>query len=66
MTEQEYIVVTNRTRVTSAKNLIADCTAGDDFGISTGQRRALLDILYTIEARLFKQTEASMEHEDAG
>ena len=62
MTEQEYTIVTNRVKITNAKNIIADCTAGDDFGISTGQRRALLDILYTIEARLFKKVEVIMEH----
>jgi len=65
MTEQEYIVVTNRIRVTSAKNAISGCIAGDDSGISKGQQRALLDILHTIEERLFKKTEAMMEYEES-
>lgn len=62
MNEQEYIVVTNRIRVTSAKNAIGGCSVGDECGISKGQQRVLLDVLHTIEERLFKKTEAMMEY----
>lgn len=64
MIEREYIVVSNRVRITASKNSIASCTTGEGFGISKGQQRALLDILHTIEERLFKQSEELMEYDN--
>ena len=57
MKEADYIVATNRVKITTAKNMIADVISGDEFGVTKGQRKALLDILYTIEDRLFGMIE---------
>ena len=64
MTEQEYIIVTNRAKITAAKNAIANCSTNADSGVSKGQQKTLLDILHTIEARLFRSTERFMEYDE--
>jgi hypothetical protein len=61
MTEHEYICMTNRVKVSTAKRLIADCTTGDGMGISTAQRNKIYEIMSTIESRLFKTIEEMME-----
>jgi hypothetical protein len=61
MTEQEYIIITNRVKVSTAKRLIGECSVGDGLGMSVGQQRKLADILHTIEARLFKKIEEIMD-----
>lgn len=65
MTESDYIIATNRVKITIAKNIIVDVLSGDDWGVSDGQRKALLDVLYTIEDRLFSmiKTEGDMDEQ---
>jgi hypothetical protein len=60
MTEDEYIIVTNRVKVTNAKRIIAELTTGDECGVSNGQKVKLTAVLHTIEQRLFKKTEEIM------
>jgi hypothetical protein len=55
MTEEEYIIATNRVRITMAIRLIGETTTGDEFGVSIGQKHSLTDTLHTIETRLFKK-----------
>lgn len=53
MTEKEYIILTNRVKITAAKNHIYDCLDGSDYGISEEEYVELCRILCTIEQRLF-------------
>ena len=62
MTEDEYIIITNRVKITNAKNVISDLYTGDDYGVSPGQKLKLTEILFTIEERLFKKTEELMDN----
>ncbi len=57
MKELDYVLVTNRVKITTAKKLIADVLSGDDYGVTDGQRKTLLTILYSVETKLFGMIE---------
>ena len=61
MTEKEYIIATNRVKVTAAIKAISDTTTGDEYGISKGQKVTMVNTLHTIEERLFKLIDNMME-----
>ena len=60
MTEQEYIVITNRVRVTEALSLLKAVATGrpcDEYGMSSAQKKTVQDILFSCESRMFKRIE---------
>lgn len=57
MTEQEYLIATNRVKITTAKTILFDILAGDDWGVSDKELAELLDKIRLIEKRLFDLTE---------
>ena len=63
MKELEYIIATNRVKITNAIKAISETTHGEDYAISSGQKKVLLGTLHTIEDRLFKLIDGLMEHE---
>ena len=66
MDEAEYILTTNRVKVSAAKALLADTTAGQAYGLTPGQRTTLLTILNTIEERMFVKIHTIMGYNDDG
>lgn len=63
MREKEYIIATNRVKVTAAIRHISDLMTGDDVGATKGQQRALIDVLHTMEDTLFKLIDLAQENE---
>lgn len=57
MKETDYIVATNRVKISTAKSVICDTFPGDNYGISKAQRKKLLEILYALEDKLFDMIE---------
>lgn len=57
MTETEYILVTNRAKISTAKYVVMLTTAGDEYGLTEGQRTKLVSILNNAEDRMFKMIE---------
>lgn len=53
MTEQEYIIVTNRVKVKAALELMCDVTPGSEYGISQSKYEQILTRLVSAEKRLF-------------
>ena len=57
MNEQDYILVTNRVRVSAALKLVSECNADDDSGdvtgITKGQRLKVVQILHSAEQKMF-------------
>ena len=64
MTKQEYIVATNRVKVSMSIRMIRDMATGDDSGVSTGQTNTLLGILTSMEEKMFIQLNRMRESED--
>ena len=54
MTEAEYILVTNRVKISLAKEAMMHTMAGDDYGLTVGQRTKVLSILTNSEDKIFK------------
>ena len=54
MTETEYIIATNRVKVSAAKKLIEDVLPGANYGISDKHHKAIYLHLENAEARLWK------------
>ena len=53
MTETEYIIATNRVKVSMAIHAMRDTLAGDGYGIEDADRADVLNKLYSLEERLF-------------
>ena len=53
MTEAEYIIATNRVKVTAAIRLIQDMMGGDDYAVSDAELSGALGVLYKMESKLF-------------
>ena len=64
MTELEYVLATNRVRITMALKLINETITGDEYGVSIGQKHSLTNTLHTIETRLFKQIDKAMGNDE--
>ncbi len=54
MTELEYLIVTNRVRISIAMNAVMECSAADEYGFTVGQRLKVIQILQGAEERLFR------------
>ena len=50
----EYVIATNRVKVSMALHAMRDTISGDNFGVSDHERTAIVATLYRIEDRLFK------------
>jgi hypothetical protein len=61
MTEQEYIIATNRVKITIAIAAIRDVLPGDNFGISDKEEGEVMRILCDAEQRLFGLTKIDEE-----
>ena len=57
MTEQEYIIVTNRVKISMAKTAVNEVLSGDNYGVSDDEKKALMQQLYKIESMLFAKSE---------
>lgn len=55
MTEEEYIIICSRVKITHAKKLLADALPG--YGLTDDERKRLLSEIYIIEERLFHLVE---------
>jgi hypothetical protein len=64
MKKLDYIIATNRVKVSAAMNLISNTTAGDRCGISGAQKLKLLSILTTIESKMFEHIDAAWGEEE--
>jgi hypothetical protein len=53
MTKDEYLIATNRVRISAAKTILFDVSTGDDWGVSGKEMAELLDKICVIEKRLF-------------
>jgi len=53
MTEAEYIIATNRVKVSMAIHAMRDTLSGDGYGIEDAERTDVLNKLYSLEERLF-------------
>ena len=56
MKEQDYIIVTNRVKISSAISLLGDVSVGQDYKIDQDDFRKILKTLREIETRLFYET----------
>jgi len=61
MTENEYIIATNRVNITSAIRILKDVLAGDEWGVPKEEFNAQIQKLYEIEESLFSKTEIETE-----
>jgi len=53
MTEEEYLIATNRVKISLAKDILADTYKGTEYGVDEDEMRSILSILYRTEERLF-------------
>ncbi|HET8706571.1 MAG TPA: hypothetical protein VFM46_09745 [Pseudomonadales bacterium] len=53
MTEAEYIIATNRAKVSIALHALRDVLAGSDWGVDKDEITKVLQSLYSIEQHLF-------------
>jgi hypothetical protein len=56
MTENEYLIATNRVKVSAARTILFDVLPGGDYGITDDELASLLKPLCRIEKRLFDLT----------
>lgn len=63
MTEKQYIVATNRVKVSMALMILRDVLPGDDYGITTNEINQIRKPLTLIEARMFGATEIEQEED---
>ncbi len=56
MIEKDYIIATNRVKVTFAISLMRDVLAGDEWGISEKQKARIMRPMCDAESRLFAET----------
>lgn len=54
MTEQDWIIATNQTKVNAAIKILQDVLPGEEWGISKEQRGSILDELHIISEQLSK------------
>jgi hypothetical protein len=52
MTEREYLIVQNMTKVTAARIMIREILANSDYGITSAKQRKILLMLVDIESRM--------------
>lgn len=61
MTEKEYIIATNRVKVSAALSLIRDTLGGDEYGVGDEERKDILKALCMIEEKLFAMIDDMQE-----
>jgi hypothetical protein len=61
MTENEYIIVSNRVKISIAKQAIGDILPGDECGISHKKRTDLIKTITNLEEKMFKIIEGLVE-----
>lgn len=59
MRETDYIVATNRVKVSMAIHALRDTLAGDSYGIEDSEKTDVLNKLYSLEERLFALVKTS-------
>ena len=64
MKEKEYIIATNRVKITSAINSLRDVLPGDDYGIPYDDFSLTVGKLRQIEDRLFTMVDVVVEQEE--
>ena len=57
MTEDEYILVTNKTAVTAAIDAMKQTMDGDKWVITSKERAEVFNILYDMQEKLFDKIE---------
>lgn len=55
--ENEYIIITNRVKVSAALTILRDVLSGDDYGITDKQLSEITTNLRTTEEKLFSLIE---------
>jgi len=63
MTEIEYIIATNRVKVSTALSIMRDVLAGEEYGISKKDCREITSRLSAAQDRLFASVEIDTESE---
>ncbi len=53
MKESEYIIATNRAKISLALSALTGVLAGDGYGVSRDEIKDIIKGLYSIESRLF-------------
>ena len=53
MTEREYIIATNRVKISIAKDVVRDVLPGELWGVSDKEMGDVMQILCEVEERLF-------------
>ena len=54
MNEKEYLIATNRAKISMALGIMRDVLGGENFGISEKEVRAITRLLADAEGKLFK------------
>ena len=57
MTEDEYILVTNKTSITAAIDAMKQTMDGDKWVITSKERAEVFNLLYSMQQRLFRKIE---------
>jgi len=57
MTEDDYILVTNKTAITSAIDAMKQTMDGDKWVITSNERAKVFNLLYDMQERLFEKME---------
>lgn len=65
MTETEYIILSNRVRISSALATLKDVLAGESYGVSQEEKTNITAPLYDLEQKLFAMTNIEVE-DDTG
>ena len=57
MSEYEYMLVTDRVRISNALAILRDVLAGSDYSITQKEKSEVMCLLYKFEDRMFKEIE---------
>lgn len=61
MTEDEYVIATNRVRITLAIGLLRDTLPGENFGVDDTDRSDIMVKLCAMEEKLFSMIDIAIE-----
>lgn len=54
MKEEDYVLVTNKTKISSARKILSDVLPGDEYGIDEKEFRRVVSFLYSTEEKLLQ------------